>query len=107
MAPNRALSASAALSAPTLGGDVRLRRPSSLPRAVRESFPPRSAGEVPGLDARGCVVAGAPARAHGRLRAGVLGRPERRRADRPLPALRALRARGVALLLDVTAVGVP
>ena len=51
------------LCVPTLvAADDGLRRPRSLPRAVREPLPPRLPGEVQGLGARRPLVAAQPAR---------------------------------------------
>src|SRR5436309_8325209 len=77
-----------------------LPRPLPLPRAVREPLPARPEGEVQGIGARDRVVAGEPPGANGDLRARLLV-PLARRRPAALPALPAVRARGLDLLLDV------
>ena len=81
-----------------------LRRPLPLPRALREPLPPRPAGEVQGLVRSGVAWSLAnPVLLMGvyLLVFSVLWKA---RADRPLLALPALRARAVDLLRDLAAV---
>src|SRR5690348_4436318 len=86
--------------------DDGLRGPVPVPRALRESLPPRSPGEVPRLAARRRLDAGEPCSAHGRVPARLL-RPvaDEVRVGRPLRLVPARRPGGVDLLRDLGAVG--
>src|SRR5262245_23752897 len=93
--------AQVAVSLHFASGHDRLRRPRPVSRALLEPLPARPAGALQGLRPRRRVVARQPAAPDGHLPARLLGALEGGRRHRPLPAVPALRPRGLGLLLDL------